>query len=95
MKNIKVFQTRQFEKQKKKLKPNQINDLGKAINKIMDDPNAGQQKIGDLSSIWVFKFKMVNQVYLLGYQWDPETRTLIALAVHENLYRDLKKSIKK
>jgi hypothetical protein len=28
---------------------------------------------------------------LLAYEWDPKQRLLLALGVHENFYRDLKK----
>lgn len=94
MENIQIFQTNFFKKQKKKLKKNQIHDLDKAIKALVENPKLGQQKKGDLISIWVYKFSMVNQKYLLAYQWDEKTRTLIAIDVHENFYRDLKKILK-
>lgn len=31
---------------------------------------------------------------LLAYTYDPQTLKLILLGVHENFYRDLKKSLK-
>lgn len=89
---INVYQTSQFLKQKKKLKKNQIKDLDKAIKVIIKNPLVGKQKIGDLSSVWVYKFSMAKQRYLLAYQWDEKSRTMIALGVHENFYRDLKRS---
>ena len=88
---IKIFQTSIFVKKVKKLTKNQRKDLDQAIKKIRDNPLIGKQKKGDLVSTWVYKFKMVKQEYLLAYQWDENTRTLIALGVHENFYRDLKK----
>ena len=91
---IQVLQTPLFARQKKKLNKNQIKKLDKAIKVIIKNPKAGNQKKGDLTSIWVYKFKMVNQLYLLAYEWDIESRVLIALGVHENFYRDLKKYIK-
>jgi len=92
--DIKIYQTRLFKNQKKKLKKNQIKDLDKAIKTLIENPKFGQQKTGDLSNVWVYKFSMVNQQYLLAYLWDDKSRTLINLGVHENFYRDLKKSIK-
>ena len=89
--SIEVLQTPIFAKTKKKLNKNQIKDLDKAIRKIISDPQIGQKKIGDISDIWVYKFRMVKQENLLAYQWDPKKRILIALGVHENFYRDLKK----
>jgi len=98
---IKIYQTRLFQNQKKKLKKNQIvqgtlygEDLDKAINSLIENPKLGQQKTGNLSKVWIYKFSMVNQQNLLAYLWDEKSRTLIALGVHENFYRDLKKSIK-
>jgi mRNA-degrading endonuclease RelE of RelBE toxin-antitoxin system len=94
LRDIKIYQTHLFEKQKKKLKKNPVKDLDKAIKSLIENPRLGQQKTGDLSKVWVYKFSMVNQQYLLAYLWDEKSRTLIALGVHENFYRDLKKSIK-
>jgi len=89
-----IYQTRFFQNQKKKLKKNQINDLDKAIKALKENPKLGQQKTGDLSKVWVYKFPMVNQQYLLAYSWDEKSRTLLTLGVYENFYRDLKKLIR-
>ena len=89
--SIEILQTPVFAKTKKKLNKNQIKDLDKAIRKIIDNPQIGQKKIGDISDVWVYKFRMAKQENLLAYQWDPKKRILIALGVHENFYRDLKK----
>jgi hypothetical protein len=88
---ISIVQTPIFAKQKKKLKNNQIKDLDRAVQEIVKHPEIGERKIGDLADIWVYKFRMVKQEHLLAYQWDSEKRILIALGVHENFYRDLKK----
>jgi mRNA-degrading endonuclease RelE of RelBE toxin-antitoxin system len=88
---IEIVQTPIFVKQKKKLKKNQIKDLDEAVQEIVKHPEIGERKIGDLVDIWVYKFRMVKQEHLLAYQWDSEKRILIALGVHENFYRDLKK----
>jgi hypothetical protein len=88
---MEILQTPIFARQKKKLKKNQIIDLDKAVREIVKHPEIGERKIGDLADIWVYKFRMVKQEHLLAYQWDSEKRILIALGVHENFYRDLKK----
>ena len=88
---IEILQTPIFDKQKKKLKKNQIKDLDEAVREIVKHPEIGERKIGDLADIWVYKFRMVKQEHLLAYQWNNEKRILIALGVHENFYRDLKK----
>lgn len=91
MSEIIVLQTPLFFRKKKKLKKNQIEDLDAAIRVIIKNPEAGVQKKGDLKDIWGYKFKMVKQETLLAYQWDAQRRILIALGVHENFYKDLKK----
>ena len=88
---IEILQTPVFAKKKKRLKKNQIKDLDEAVQDIVKHPEIGERKIGDLSGIWVYKFRMVKQEHLLAHQWDSEKRILIALGVHENFYRDLKK----
>ena len=91
---IQVLQTPLFAKQKKKLRKTQIKELDKAIKVISKNPKAGEQKKGNLSSIWVYKFKITNQLYLLAYEWNKKSRILIALGVHGNFYRKLKKYLK-
>ncbi len=93
MGDIKVYQTRQFKNQKKKLKKNQIKELDQAIKMLIENPELGQQKSGDLANIWVYKFNLIRQQYLLAYMWDEASRTFIALGLHENFYRDLKRSV--
>ena len=88
---MEILQTPIFARQKKKLKKNQIIDSDKAVREIVKHPEIGERKIGDIADIWVYKFRMVKQEHLLAYQWDSEKRILIALGVHENFYRDLKK----
>lgn len=87
---MKILQTRNFEKTIKKLHSNQKQDLDKAIKSIIQSPDIGEQKKGDLSEFRVFKFKMVNQLTLLAYKLDYDSITLSALGTHENFYRDLK-----
>ncbi len=89
-----VVQTASFKKIAKKLHKNQKKDLDDAVMTIIKDPNIGEEKVGDLSGISVYKFKMVNQLTLLAYKYEDQTitLTLLALGTHENFYRDLKKS---
>lgn len=90
MNNIKILQTPLFLKKKKRLKKNQIIFLDEAVSKIVKNPEIGTQKKGDLSDVWVYKFKIFSQTALLAYQWNPGQRVLITIAFHENFYRDLK-----
>ncbi len=88
-----VLQTPTFKKTVKKLKPNQKKDLDTAVKELIENPNLGEQKKGDLVFLRVYKFKMNKQLTLLGYGFDDGTLTLelLALGSHENFYRDIKR----
>lgn len=87
-----ILQTNIFKKAVKKLFKNQKKELDQAIIKIINNPFIGEAKKGDLANIRVFKFKMLNQLTLLAYEYNDDKFTLILLALgsHENFYRDLK-----
>lgn len=89
---MQILQTPTFRKAVKKLYANQKNDLDKAIQALINDPFLGEQKKGDLAFLRVHKFKMANQLTLLGYRYDDGAilLTLMALGSHENFYRDVK-----
>lgn len=55
-----------------------------AIKEIVKNPGIGEEKKGDLAGIFVYKFKLKAKEFLLAYEWDPDTRILLALGVHEN-----------
>ena len=81
-----------FKKAYKKLHGQEKTEVNTAIRKIVEDPKLGQEKKGDLSGVYVYKFKIYHQEMLLAYEWNPQERLLLMLGVHENFYRDLKKS---
>ena len=65
--------------------------MNEVILTIVNNPTIGEEKKGDLAGVFVYKFKMHNQEFLLAYEWNPFNRLLLVLSVHENFYRDLKK----
>jgi mRNA-degrading endonuclease RelE of RelBE toxin-antitoxin system len=77
-----------FKKAYKKLRRDQRSLINKAIQKIIENPEIGEVKRGDLVGVYVYKFKLDHQEMLLAYEWDPKQRLLLALGVHENFYRD-------
>ena len=91
MDEIHVFMTPFFKRTYKKLHPNQKGAVDGAIQAIVEDPSIGTEKRGDLAGVFVYKFDCVGQEHLLAYEFDPTTRILLALGVHENFYRDLKR----
>jgi mRNA interferase RelE/StbE len=80
-----------FKKAYKKLHANEKKIVDDAIKEIINNPEIGEEKKGDLAGVFVYKFKFHSKEFLLGYEWDPKERLLLALGVHENFYRDLKK----
>ncbi|MDI9819911.1 MULTISPECIES: type II toxin-antitoxin system RelE/ParE family toxin [unclassified Legionella] len=80
-----------FKKAFKKLHNDQKEAVKKAIRNIIENPEIGTAKKGDLAGVFVYKFKINNQEYLLAYEWLPQERILLALGVHENFYRNLKR----
>lgn len=91
----KIRQTPTFKKAVKKLHKNQKLDLDKAVKEVIKNPQAGQQKKGDLAFLRVYKFKMMKQLTLLGYSYEDGSVVLelLALGSHENFYRDLKNQL--
>ena len=89
----KVLQTRTFANNKKKLHKNQIKELDVAVRAILENPEIGEQKKGDLQSVYVYKCKITKKQFLVAYQSDETTLTLLMVGPHENFYRDLKKTI--
>lgn len=62
------------------------------IEKIIEDPEIGGQKKGDLAFLRVHKFQLDKQLALLGYSWieDRLEIYLLQLGSHENFYKKIK-----
>ena len=90
-KSVQVLQSAAFARAYKKLRNNQKQDVDTAVGVIIKSPDIGESKRGDLSGVYVYKFKSNSQQMLLAYEFDPETRMLLLLGSHENFYRDLKR----
>jgi len=89
---VQVQQTQRFKKVVKKLHSNEKKALDKAILMLIQQPQLGEMKKGDLTGVRVYKFKMQNQLTLLAYRVINEVPCLLMLSIgtHENFYRDLK-----
>ncbi len=89
--DIEIKQTALFIRQKKKFHQNEREAIDVAVRDVIHNPRIGEEKRADLNGMWVHKFKIHRQEYLLAYWWDERTRTFISVGVHENFYRDVKK----
>ena len=90
-KQVEVTQASAFARTYKKLRLQQEKDVDTAVEVIVSNPLVGDAKRGDLSGVYVYKFKSETQLLLLAYEFDPQTRHLLLLGTHENFYRDLKR----
>ena len=90
-KQVEVTQASAFARTYKKLHLLQKKDVDTAVEVIVSNPLVGDAKRGDLSGVYVYKFKSQTQLLLLAYEFDPQNRHLLLLGTHENFYRDLKR----
>ena len=88
-----IRQTRRFARAYKKLHDNVATDVDEAVEVISGDPDIGEKKKGDLSQLWVYKFRSQGQLYLMGYTRKDAVRLIYleAIGPHENFYRNLKR----
>ena len=92
---MKIYQSRSFEKKVKKFDEKEKYELDNEIKQIIQNPLIGTEKKGDLRGIFVHKFNLQNQMYLLSYRFvKEESLELIMIGPHENYYRDLKSYLK-
>ena len=91
---MKVIQSPQFARKIKKFHKNQKETLDIHIRKIINNPQLGQEKKGDLKGIFVYKFKIKDIQYLIAYRFVKNNIELITIGLHANYYRDLKSYLK-
>lgn len=89
---MRIIVTPTFDRAVKKLHRPQKNDLDAAVKTVAGDVQIGEEKVGDLAGIRVYKFRMTNQLCMLAYRvLDENSIKLLTLGSHENFYRDLKR----
>lgn len=69
-----------FDREYKKLMPNQLTKVHEAIDAVLDKPDIGEMKAGDLAGCQVYKFKVLDQIFLLGYEVIEDTLYLQRIA---------------
>lgn len=88
---MRLLVTPSFVRATKKLHPQQKISLDNAVRTISKNPVIGEAKVGDLSGIRVYKFRLSNQLCLLAYRiLDEKNMKLLTFGSHENFYRNLK-----
>ena len=88
-----ILITPTFERAVKKMHRQQKTALDEAVRAIASQPDTGETKVGDLTGVKVYKFRMGNLLCLLAYRLlDQNTLKLLMVGPHENFYRDLKRT---
>jgi hypothetical protein len=85
---------------KKQKKPLQLK-IEDVVLDIQKDPTLGEAKLGDLKSIFAYKYKFNQQEYLIAYQFGKDQKHLNILWIdfykvgsHENFYDESKRYLK-
>ena len=91
---MKILQSRSFDRKVKQFTKHHKNRLDQEVRKIINNPSIGLEKKGDLRGVFVHKFKLQANQYLLAYRFIKSDLELIMIGPHENYYRDLKSYLK-
>ena len=86
---MKIIASNHFIRFKKKAHKNQL-EMDEQVKKILENPEIGELKKGDLRGIRVYKFNFKSQLYLISYEVTGETLYLYVIGTHENFYQRLK-----
>ena len=91
---MKIYQSRLFDKKVKKMSKGEKDTLDREVRNIAENPNIGEEKKGDLRGVFVHKFKLKANLYLLSYRKTGVDLELVMIGSLENYYRDLKSYLK-
>lgn len=91
--NYLIVKSRRFLRSVKRLHPNVMGEIHKAISQISTEPEIGEKKKNEFEFFLVYKFWVPDIQYLLAYTIDVEREQIVLTAVgpHENFYRNLKR----
>ena len=87
-------QTPRFLRLYKKLTKRELAFVHERMDLVLANQQLGQEKLGDLSNLYLYKFEIGKTQWLLGYSLN-ETKSVVTWEVigqHENFYRDLKRN---
>ncbi len=88
---MKIIASNYFLKFKKKSPKNLQLEIDNQVNKIIDTPEIGELKKGDLKGVRVHKFKYGPHLLLLSYEFAGDALYLYTIGSHENFYKKLKR----
>jgi mRNA interferase RelE/StbE len=84
---------RRFLRSYKRLHPNQLRAVHESLDQILRGPAIGEPKKEDLKELFVYKFLLIEENFLIAYTINDLTKevTFEAVGPDENFYRDLKR----
>jgi mRNA interferase RelE/StbE len=89
---MRILVTPSFARRAKRLHANEKKALNKAIRAVSANTGVGEEKVGDLVGIFIYKFSIGNEKWLLAYRVVSKKEvTLLLFGPHENFYRELKR----
>jgi mRNA-degrading endonuclease RelE of RelBE toxin-antitoxin system len=91
---VTIYQSKSFEQKVKKMLKQEKDILDQEVRIIARNPSIGEEKKGDLTGVFIQKFKIQTTQYLLAYRKVDQDLELVMIGPHENYYRDLKRSLK-
>jgi mRNA-degrading endonuclease RelE of RelBE toxin-antitoxin system len=91
---VTIYQSRSFEQKVKKMPKQEKEILDREIRRIAENPSIGEEKKGNLTGVFVYKFKLNTTQYLLAYRKVGQDPELVMIGPHENYYRDLTQYLK-
>ena len=88
---MRIIASNHFLKFKKKSPKKLQLEIDSQVKKLIEDPDIGEQKKGNLKGIRVHKFTYGHQLLLLSYEVSENVLRLYTIGSHENFYKKLKK----
>ena len=93
---LKVLASSSFARMVKRLHAKDKVVVDQEVRSVAINPAIGEEKRGDLSGVFVCKFKLNNQETLLAYSLQPDKHTprevtFLSVGSHENFYEQLKR----
>ena len=89
-----IYQSRSFAQKVKKMLKQEKEILDQEVRRIAQNPSIGEEKKGDLTGVFLHKFKIKTTQYLLAYRMVGQDLELVMIGPHENYYRDIKQYLK-
>ncbi len=91
---MKIIASNHFLKFKKKSPPKLQLEIDNQVRKILENPDIGELKKGDLKGVRVHKFTFRSQLFLLSYEYKKDVLYLYTIGSHENFYKKLKRYLR-